>query len=173
MQQLDIFGQHVFRSNLDLNVLSATRYAVDLESQHASVLVSGTVDAWQSKCMQVQDIEDQATRINVDTIVSVITDVLTCFGTPKLKHLWFNINRGSAANKVHCHTTPWVAVWYLKTEDTTASLMFYPDTEKTKSFEFRPQVGDLLIFPGSLYHEVPANTDSGAVRISCALNFFV
>lgn len=173
MQQFDIFGCQVFKSNLSLDVESAIRYVTVLEKSNPTALVSGVDGAWQSDCMQVQDVPDPSARSALSDIVSLIELMLAPFGQPRLKHLWFNVNRNQSFNKAHCHTTPWVAVWYLDTGQDTGSLIIYPDAEKTQRFEFRPEVGDLIIFPGKLYHEVPPNTAPGAVRISCAFNFFV
>lgn len=173
MQQFDIFNCKVFKSNTELDVSAAIAYATHLENSNPSVLVSGTNGAWQSACVQLDGVNHLQTKNMLTGLVSIIEHTLAPYGQPSLKHLWFNINRGQSFNKAHCHTTPWVAVWYLKTEDSTGSLIFYPDAEKTQRFEFRPEVGDLIIFPGKLYHEVPPNIDPAAVRISCAFNFFV
>ena len=72
----------------------------------------------------------------------------------------------------HINTAVINGVFYLSTTHSTdyrdGSISFYLDDRTTEIFCYRPRQGDLIIFPGDLYHNINPTQGSG-VRISINL----
>ena len=87
----------------------------------------------------------------------------------KLDTWWFNVTEKNESFPWH-HHFPWpvCAVLYVSMSDKGGEIVFKDD--KGNEWEETPEVGDLVIFPGKLWHSVKPNL-SDTTRISIALNF--
>ncbi len=105
-----------------------------------------------------------------------------------IKELWANVLQTGGNQSLHNHANCFVSgVLYLSSVDTSSRTVFVRGMGG-REFTFRnthagssvgpysadkwiapvPQVGDLLLFPSYLLHEVPVN--QGAVRVSLSFN---
>jgi uncharacterized protein (TIGR02466 family) len=105
-----------------------------------------------------------------------------------VKELWANVLQTGASQSLHNHANCFVSgVVYLSPVDASSQTVFVRGMG-AREFAFRnthagasvgpysadkwiapaPQVGDLILFPSYLLHEVPTN--QGAVRISLSFN---
>jgi hypothetical protein len=171
VQTFKIFDHTVLKIT-SLNFKPVADYAVYLRKHNPKTNQDyGLNGSWQSEVL-TDDIDDLTVKNTVKSSIDLIYQSVPATENLKLKHLWFNINPKGSTNRIHKHSTPWVAVWYLNTGVQTGDLIFYSDKNMSEKFTFTPDPGDLLIFSGDLWHAVAENLNDKVDRIVCAMNFY-
>ncbi len=86
----------------------------------------------------------------------------------KFNRAWFNLSHFGGTNRWHDHGLhPIVSVTYIQVPENSSNIEFEKDNE---IFSYSPSVGDFLVFPGNLKHQVISH-NSDIDRISFAINF--
>ena len=101
--------------------------------------------------------------------------------TPSITALWANAQGLHGFNYAHIHAGAWYSgVYFLNCTKSTGAIKFldprpgseqsYPRTSNNDIFCYKPNIGDLILFPAWLPHLVEPNLDKQQQRISLAFN---
>jgi hypothetical protein len=121
---------------------------------------------------------DLFTKTVVETANLYYQEIKNLPFNPKIfdtQRMWFNVYKGYGAMRIHDHAeAPYVGTFYLS--ESAAPIRFtHPSAFKlNNTYQVYPQKNKLVLWPGWLFHEVPAVPDiKERVSISFKLNFTV
>jgi hypothetical protein len=106
------------------------------------------------------------------TLNKIVEAAKELTGNPNLKVRvwWFNISQPDQEYRLHCHKLLWrVGVFYVSVPENSGALDLLEEDDRTV-VTFDPKPGDLIIFPGRVWHRVRRNL-SNELRISVAFEF--
>ena len=184
----NIFSDFLAIENLNINNELLESFCIDKMENDAGRRVSNRL-GWQSNDL---DITDE----NIKPLIKVINDKsielyqhfeFNKNNTIELDNIWININKKYSFNSVHNHPGAlFSGVYYVKCSLHSGSInMINPNVShryvidegmidrynyfNSSNWYYKPNPGDLIIFPGWLSHEVEPNLDDED-RISIAFN---
>ena len=162
-----------------------------LEAAEESVVISNR-GGWQSRSDAIFDKDLTALR---ELIASRVQMVIKNNQFPddisaNIVNGWANVNRSENYNLTHIHgRSDWSCAYYLTAVDDESGAIYFndpvtqravngavdayvgnPAVENWNSVEFKPEAGDLIVFPSWLPHGVHPNR-SGQLRVSVSCNF--
>ena len=164
-------------------------YILELEAKEKSVVISNR-GGWQSRDNVIFEKEMTPLR---ETIVARMQAVIKnnqykASASPKLINGWANVNRSSQYNLTHTHgRSDWSCAYYLNNVEEHHGAIYFndpvtqrsangvnnvfidnPEMENWDSVEFKPDAGDLIVFPSWLPHGVhSSSSDDSRVSVSC------
>lgn len=98
---------------------------------------------------------------------TTFTRIKNCVGDLNIDEWWFNCGAPGDEYRWHVHSHyTWTGVLYIQTPKNCGGIEFKNREEHQTVY---PQVGDFLLFPGTLSHRVLKNMSSD-YRISAAFN---
>jgi hypothetical protein len=124
---------------------------------------------WHSKTFTpYKDYYNGRYKWTQELIESLVCAVRTKWISAEFDRAWFNLAHQGGNNRWHNHGAhPIVGVLYIQLPEGSSGIEFENNSER---FVYTPQIGDFLVFPGSLEHRV-LDHDSPIDRISFAINF--
>ena len=157
----------------------------DWEEKGEPVLNRSVKNGWQSK-PDIQDLPElkEFSKCILDATNFIFKQLKVpeeeCFG--ELDTMWYNICPKGGFNAVHVHPGAFLSgVYYLQTPEGSGDLVLHDPRKASQSsrepghiarpslHHFKPQIGDVLIFPAWLEHSVEPNY-SNEDRISISFN---
>ena len=127
------------------------------------------IGGWHSKTFTpYKDYYNGRYKWTTNIIESLTSIVRLTWPNVIFNRAWFNMSYPGGTNRWHDHGShPIVSVLYIKTPNPCSPIEFRQDSEL---FQYQPNAGDFLVFPGTLEHRVLEN-ESTDERISMAINF--
>ena len=105
-----------------------------------------------------------------DTLPTSENEVVQSKHKYSIKEMWGAIYHKNDYTIKHWH---WPCTWsfgyYLKTSETTPPIIFHNAIQGSNvgNISYNPKIGDLVIFPSEIYHEVPVQkTDEKRIMIA-------
>ena len=151
-------------------------YITNISKNIDSDLVSSHFDA-----PSVHDADDSFKKLTsaiIDAANIYYQEIKNLPFTPKIfdiQRMWFNVYKGYGAMRIHEHSeAPYVGTFYLSKSNAPIRYTHPSAFKLNKIHQVYPEKNKLVMWPGWLYHEVPAVPDAeDRISISFKLNFKV
>lgn len=189
-----IFANWIAYENLSLDNKSIEEFCHKKRMEDPVGRVFSNKGGWQSNdcCDENKEIKE-LTDLIIDKFRSLANqfEYLNADNF-RIDNFWININRKSDKNVIHeHHGSVMSAVYYVKVPENSGQIIFYTPIKNYKlcvsenmikkynpynctTYTYFPKIGDLIIFPAWLEHEVlPTDTYEERISIAFNANFFI
>jgi uncharacterized protein (TIGR02466 family) len=184
-----IFANWIAYENLSLDNNYIEEYCQRKKIEDPVGRVLSNKGGWQSNDLYVKDGElKELTNVVIDRIRNLANQFeYSNSDNLNIDNFWININKKKDKNVPHIHPVSVIStVYYVKVPDNSGEIIFHTPLQNydefifgnmikkynaynSSTYNYIPKVGDLLIFPSWLSHNV-STSQSEEERISISFN---